>query len=499
MIPETHVIVITSYDPFYLATVEQIGRNSLSEKQTVTLIDTTQISAAIATTHNKFVLSLFGEKFPSIDLKQHYSNIGMEYISIEKNKYGNATIDGSIENAIQNSVNSALISLYRHHNPIREVKNAKRFSQKLQIESAAIYNFLFDFLRNNPSVSRIFIPNGRFPGQKAAALAGQAYDKDIRFYERGFFPSTYYLETFEPQSRIFPQLSAEAITKNLDVKVIETGALSWINERSSPQSRTNEYASLWKQSSYIGVNQNDQRKLAGFFTSSQDEFLSLGKEWQIQQWDDQFQALDVALNKVLEKGFRAFVRIHPNLANKSRKYFKYEKRRFEALQNKFPNVQFYWHDDPVNSYTLLGEIDLCVVWDSTIGLEASALGIPTLTLAASRYGQISDVKEIFCESDFQDIHFNWEVSTIGAQKFITYLATRDKPLSVDPGKFITWNYVEEPLGVQISRIFCTGGAPNIWRALLATLDPYRNRSFSTNLRYVIFRLLSIAPKINAKG
>ena len=172
--------------------------------------------------------------------------------------------------------------------------------------------------------------------------------------------------------------------------------------------------------------------MVGFFTSSQDEFQFLGPEWQLHEWHDQFEAFDRLLGEFEKAGYVAFLRVHPNLATKAHGTFRRERDGIRALARRHPELLVIWHDDFANTYSLLGVSDAVVVWDSTVGLEASARGIPVWTTATSRYGLIADVQERLSHADVDAGGVTpWDVDAHAAKRFIAYLVRRDQQMADD--------------------------------------------------------------------
>jgi hypothetical protein len=72
--------------------------------------------------------------------------------------------------------------------------------------------------------------------------------------------------------------------------------------------------------------------------------------WSIDNWGSQFEAFDLMMNILEEKGVNLVLRLHPNLGSKSRRYFLRETQEVLALQAKHPGLTIHWHNQPANSY-----------------------------------------------------------------------------------------------------------------------------------------------------
>ncbi|KAF0111864.1 MAG: capsule polysaccharide biosynthesis family protein [Chloroflexi bacterium] len=107
-------------------------------------------------------------------------------------------------------------------------------------------------------------------------------------------------------------------------------------------------------------------------------------------FEDMFQWLDVVFQTVLDHPESLFViRAHPDESRKGK-----ESRESVAdwVKNHgmldLPNVIFVDSDQYISSYDLIQRAHIVMVYNSTIGLEATLIGKPVLTAGKARYTQI---------------------------------------------------------------------------------------------------------------
>ncbi|MDP4972432.1 MAG: hypothetical protein NWP95_02875, partial [Pontimonas sp.] len=93
---------------------------------------------------------------------------------------------------------------------------------------------------------------------------------------------------------------------------------------------TNSFSATWKSMDHSPGD--SEGETAVFFASSFDEFLAFGPMWTIDEWSSQFEAFDLIMSILEKRGVRLVLRLHPNLASKSRKYFLREVEEILELQ-----------------------------------------------------------------------------------------------------------------------------------------------------------------------
>lgn len=117
------------------------------------------------------------------------------------------------------------------------------------------------------------------------------------------------------------------------------------------------------------------------FNSSDDEFASLGKDWEYTFGKNIYITInDLLLRFISEKDFHFYLRIHPNLKNVSYYYHK-------VLYNlsKFENLTIIHPESKISTYSLLMKSDKIITFGSTIGIEAVYWGKPSILLRNSLY------------------------------------------------------------------------------------------------------------------
>jgi hypothetical protein len=472
-------IIYSNNDPLALSTIATIAKQSVDSGRTPIIYDLKAVLYGMPDTYAPSILKIGRKRTPehifySWITQQNYKIRRIDDFKINENDFG---LDKQTREQLDDSVFSALLTFTRDHDPNLKKTSVRNAKQKLFIEGVSTFKFLDLEFSNASDEFRVFIPNGRFPHQRMAIEAAKKNNVSTLIFERGEEPETFFLQGYTTQDRIQTQLHASELTAGMSNLEIDNAADRWMQKRSG-KNATNEYGTIWDdQDQEIDLGD----KPLGIFTSSQDEFLNLGPDYQHHHWADQFEAIEMVINLAYKRGYTPFVRIHPNLTNKSHSFYKKEMNGINRLRASFPDMPIFMHDSKMSTYRLLAKCTCCFVWDSTVGLEASSMGIPVHTLAMSRYGEIADIRQAFSLENLSKSEFEWKVDTAGAKRYMAYLMCRDLEIEFDTRIWKDWDTNSEPISIRISRVLCSGGAHSFTQSFISIFDSYRHRSSSAKI------------------
>jgi hypothetical protein len=139
---------------------------------------------------------------------------------------------------------------------------------------------------------------------------------------------------------------------------------------------------------------NKETKIYGLFTSSDDEQLAKSMNFEnfnifdYRKNEDVFKDQNDWIEKTinffenLHTNSKLIIVIHPRLAKSLN--FPIHSSSIKKLESKyrkknFKNVKFIWPDLNISTYNIIETIDAAIVSWSSIGIEMSLLGIPTIT------------------------------------------------------------------------------------------------------------------------
>lgn len=249
------------------------------------------------------------------------------------------------------------------------------------------YETFLRLLSSSPN-SEVVVFNGRLPSHAGILAAAERMGSLIRYYEAGRGPF-YYHEEFSPHDRVNTQVIGRTLEEIASTEEIVQAKRSFLEERRY-NLQINRFLKL--QSPYKNRSPEysvSSKSTVTIFTSSPEELIGIGPSWDDHAWPSQYDALRAVSTKFLDLGYQVCVRIHPNIATKSWGEYKRAVAAFADL-----DVQLYLPHDQINTYHLIQNSQKIVVWRSTTGLEAAAVGKATYCLSPTRYDLISDVHSI---------------------------------------------------------------------------------------------------------
>ena len=373
------------------------------------------------------------------------------------------------------AIESELLTYFRLDH-IPSSREAGDLQASLEVHAVRTYWSLRALWSAN-TPDEVLVPNGRTSRQKAARLVAESLSIPVRLYENGRAQrNAYYLGATQPHDRIASQAEVASVTSSLRKAKIHALAEEWLEARMAGSEGTNSFSAAWK---VMGDSSRlAEGKTAVFFASSFDEFLAFGPMWTIDEWSTQFEAFDVIMSILEKRDIDLVLRLHPNLASKSRPYFLREVKEILELQKKHPSLKIHWHNSSVNSYQLVSEADYVIVERSTIGLEASLMGKPVWATQATQWDQVADIRQLLTPSDVNEESLEpWVPSPEGAQRFVAYWMVQEHPLRYQASDWATWDPENAPLTMKALQLTLS----NSWRhkARLITLEwsKWRNSRF----------------------
>ena len=127
---------------------------------------------------------------------------------------------------------------------------------------------------------------------------------------------------------------------------------------------------------------DSSKKNIVIFTSSEDEFVAIGEEFEkFSIFPSQIAGIQELVDRFInDPQIQFYLRIHPNLLNVE---YSYHKKLYELA--KYSNLKIIEPQSVISSYSLIDNSDIVVVFGSTIGVEAAYWGKPTILLSGAMY------------------------------------------------------------------------------------------------------------------
>lgn len=293
----------------------------------------------------------------------------------------------------------------------------RRVVRKLASDYWSAYDYVTKSLSDSGSVQRVVVFNGRAPIQAGGAQAGHDAGRVVLHLEHGGTAGERYrLEEWVSQNRLLEQRDLMELRGELTEEEIRT-AEKWLRNQEHDFG-VNRFAQSFAlegdEGQPRGATDVPHKPVACIFTSSIDEFAGYDDEaWPPSPWVSQEQAIVSFADELSQRGYSVVIRVHPNLCNKN-----WEELRRVASSLKVAKATVVGPASSTSSYSLVRESDICLVWASTIGLEASAVGKPVYVLYHALYDLMADVRLVNGRGSLP-LDLVWNVDR---QRAIDYLA-----------------------------------------------------------------------------
>ena len=274
---------------------------------------------------------------------------------------------------------SSLVSIVREPEPDLEA-NRKLLSDIILSTNYMYYYFLKELAERKIDVFYIF--NGRFAVDRAALRASQKLGVKALVHERGSDYKTYELFDNVLPHEIMPftqrtkefwaDFPADEVKKNeiahnfYQERVVgkEQGWISFVKEQKT---------------GLLPENWNTEDDNIVIFTSSEDEYVSIGEEWDLGVFISQNALVLKLKDEPKLSGKKIWVRLHPNMRLMDKKYLE---RTYETLQG---GIGLILPDSLINSYDLINSASKVVTFGSTVGIEATYWGKSSILVGPAFY------------------------------------------------------------------------------------------------------------------
>ena len=132
----------------------------------------------------------------------------------------------------------------------------------------------------------------------------------------------------------------------------------------------------------LPLNWNVKKKNIVIFNSSEDEFASIGKEFDnYALFNSQIEGIEFILSTNKSNDYHFFLRIHPNLSNITHSFH----TDLLSLDKVYDNITIIRGNEDISTYSLIDASWKVIVFGSTVGIESTFWGKPTILLAGAMY------------------------------------------------------------------------------------------------------------------
>ena len=445
-ISNTAVIVHWHYSKWlsvYYSIVQ--GLRSAGADRTI-LLDISDFTFPRVGSPRSVIARRFGIRSP---IQRFFQRLGVQYVHLPSSAtpHINALSVG-VEERLRLGVESQALSFFADGRIDADGPLRTRYREKNLSRAKGLIIALSEVIEK-AGITHLVIPSGRFACQVSCAIAAEESGISVSYAEVGMTPTRYLWETYRVHDRTKSQEHAIEQIPKYEENEVSAVLQEWFLKRSSGSNSSNEFARRWEKEGSVPTNDTSPEYDWAFFTSSRDEFSALGADWHLDSWGDQYRAFSACLD--LFPASRAVLRIHPNLLTKNRASRELELGAVRRMGSKYPNLTIVWPDSKTNSYSLVGRSRRIMVANSTIGLEASALGKPVWCTSANYFDKVADIRTVWNKADMTMENLKvWEVDAGKAKSFVAFLHLREKELVVP---YTFWNQIDRimwPLRIRES-------------------------------------------------
>ena len=458
--------------------VASIVSDLLEESHQVSVVDIGAFNTINQDLPPNWIVRLLGHRTYPQEFPKALTGAGASIHRLVPGKAHSPTPPDSRWPECEQAIDSELLTYFRRDNLDKGSITVRRMRKLLTRNTLASYRELNSWLVKN-SPDELLIPNGRTSRQKAARICAEELGIRVKFYENGRARrDSYYLGNTQPHDRVASQEEVRQLTAEMSAEEISALAKAWLVERMDAQSGTNTFSGSWDKQNSAHTDSTESLQ-AVFFTSSADEFLAFGPMWNIDSWNSQFEAFEIIMGVLSARGYGLTLRVHPNLVEKSRPYFRAAISEIQRLKKKFPQLIIFWHNSAINSYDLARSADYVIAERSTIGLEANLMGKPVWINQAAQWDKIADVKQLLAPDQINaSVLTSWEVDVSGAERFVAYWMVQEKPLRYSWRHWSSWEPEKAPLRLRIATLSVRNPWFHRWHQISVEWTKWLNQRFS---------------------
>ena len=273
-------------------------------------------------------------------------------------------------------------------NPNTDLQKYQKLTQRYLTSAAATFFSLKNYLNQHPT-DIVYVFNGRFAHQRAVLRACQQLGVSCYIHERGQTKNHYNLtknalpHEFSYIKNKMWQLWNE---ENPETR-LKIGA-QYFTDRAKGVEQHWKSFTVSQKKDLLPPQWNVNKRNIVLFCSSEDEYVSLGKEYDYPFYTDQLSGIKQIVESIKsDQNTHLYVRIHPNMIDFATEIVA---AYHQILQH---NVTIIASDSPVSSYALMHQASIVLCFGSIMGLEATFWGKPSVLLGSMTYGGLNAVYE----------------------------------------------------------------------------------------------------------
>lgn len=282
-------------------------------------------------------------------------------------------------------VASSVISLERDYSILDNQRQKELINIQLKMAINSLLNYQNTIEQIQPD--EVYLFNGRFAEQ--FPMVAYCKKQNIPFFTHESGSSKHKYQVFDnslPHSIETRQKIMAQLWQDSDKAIAEEKAMKWFQDKRMGQALDDKSYLGLQQKNHLPASFNPEKHNIAIFNSSEDEIKAIG-EWENDLYDYQNDAIRALIEYFLEAdpSIHFILRMHPNLGKVDNQQTK------ELYKLSAPNLTLIDPFEKVDSYALVEACDQTLTFASTIGIEATFWGRPSILLGKSFYDNLNVV------------------------------------------------------------------------------------------------------------
>lgn len=331
------------------------------------------LNAGLKSLAGNFLVKRFNDVLPFSSIDTKHNNIQLNSLAAFKELYiGNFDIGMACTSSLNTILRDPNPDLIKHKKLVYSIWDSALWTYQL-IEKELTHS-IYD---------AVYVFNGRVATLRSCLRACEKTGTSCLVLEAGYQPFRYaiYNNALPHNIKNVEQLIEEN-WENYPKNKEEDAEFYYFN-RSKGKDLLNGKFSKHQVEGQLPKNWDNQKRNISIFVSSEDEFVSIGKEWSNPLFQSQSEGISAIL-KAFENdsSFHFYIRIHPNLYG----VFNESTKAMHLLEKN--NSTLILARDKVNSYSLLNASEKVISFGSSVGIEAAAAEKISLLIANCFYSNL---------------------------------------------------------------------------------------------------------------
>ena len=283
---------------------------------------------------------------------------------------------------------SSYVSYTRINQPVIDDEFREYFDQLLKVELSVI--MALKSIQEQYNVDRMVIYNGRLHDVRPALLFAQQQSLPLRVLEsiRVSVDQTYACEIpgLLPQDIAYKSDLIQKVWQNAPMDPEKRNDIArsfYLKRRNNILTQDRVVYTKAQKRGLLPENWDLNHRNVVIFNSSEDEFTSLGRDWDsLSLFGSQLKGVEHICSFLMqEPQTRVYVRVHPNLKGNQ---YHYHLGLYE-LEKEYSNLTVIPPDSSVSTYAMMDAMDLGVSFGGSAGIESSFIQKPVILLEGSYY------------------------------------------------------------------------------------------------------------------